>query len=429
MAHSLTRPIPRRTFLETGALAVGALATARVLGAEKPAVPAGPKAHVTARDMLRGLLYTKKEVDEWLAGKAFPFAKYSSEYGWLLRPGRVREGVDKSVCVYTFGPLDERITINYRDRPCRINTYGNSYTQCHQVSDGETWQEALAAHLQEPLRNFGVGGWSVYQAYLRMLREEQRAPAEFIVFNIYEDDHFRNLDSWRNIRAKKHVRFIEPTLPHVVVNAEEQRFDERPNPCPTPASVYHLTDLDWVEQQFKDDFALRIMLAHANATASNPEQAYADINRLATTHGIITRVDTGAALSKAAEALHCRTAYFSSMRIVEKIETYARQTGKRVLYVLSGPARNIAQFVSEGVRRDQPFVDFMRAQKLPFVDLLDTHVRDFASYKGDIKDYLARHFIGHYNPRGNFFCAQAIKGPLVQMLDPKPVPYRSDSEV
>ena len=61
----------------------------------------------------------------------------------------------------------------YKDKPCRINTYGNSFTLCHQVSDGETWQEYLAGHLGEPIRNFGMGGFGVYQAYRRMVREEQ----------------------------------------------------------------------------------------------------------------------------------------------------------------------------------------------------------------------------------------------------------------
>ena len=120
---------------------------------------------------------------------------------------------DGSISTYSYvGEDGERIMSNYRDRPCRINTYGNSYTQCHQVSDNETWQEVLAAHLQEPVRNFGIGGWSVYQAYLRMLYEEERTPAEYIIFNIYEDDHLRNLDSWRNIRVRKHPQHIESTL-------------------------------------------------------------------------------------------------------------------------------------------------------------------------------------------------------------------------
>jgi hypothetical protein len=65
---------------------------------------------------------------------------------------------------------------------------------------------------------------------------------------------------------------------------------------------------------------------------------------------------------------------------------------------------------------------------LPVVDLAEAHEADFTHYKGDLKDYLAQFFIGHYNPRGNFFCANAIMTKLVEMLDPKPVPYRAGSE-
>jgi len=130
------------------------------------------------KDHLSNLLYTKKEVDDWFADKAFPFAKYHNEYGWLLRNASFQDGVNNSTSVYTYVEDDgERIMSNYRDTTCRINTYGNSFTQCHQVSDHETWQEILAAHLQEPVRNFGIGGWSVYQAYLRMLNEGQRKPS------------------------------------------------------------------------------------------------------------------------------------------------------------------------------------------------------------------------------------------------------------
>jgi hypothetical protein len=42
-----------------------------------------------------------------------------------------------------------------------------------------------------------------------------------------------------------------------------------------------------------------------------------------------------------------------------------------------------------------------------------------------IEDYLRRYYIGHYNPRGNYFQAFAIKDKLVEMLEPKPISYRS----
>ena len=166
----------------------------------------------------------------------------------------------------------------------------------------------------------------------------------------------------------------------MVLKAPEGNVEERPNPCPTPESVYHLTDLDWVEERFKDDFALKIMLAHANASSPNPEKGYADLLKLATAHGIETRIDTGAALSAAADALHTSAALYSSRRIVELIEAFAHRTNKRVLYVLTGPAQTVARRVEEGVRRIQPLVDFMRQRRLPFVDMVEAHVGDFARY-------------------------------------------------
>ena len=197
------------------------------------------------QNYLNNILYSKQEIDDWLAGRAFPFSSYHSQFGWLLPNARFRDGIDDSVSVYTYAADDgERIMSNYKEQPCRINTYGNSFTQCHQVSDHETWQEVLAAHLQEPVRNYGIGGWSVYQAYLRMLKEEQRNPADLIIFNIYDDDHKRNLDAWRNIRVHKHPQHIEAPLPYLKVNPAKMEVIPCKNPCPTAESLYDLCDLD-----------------------------------------------------------------------------------------------------------------------------------------------------------------------------------------
>lgn len=383
---------------------------------------------ITARDYLSKILYTREEVDDWFDGKAFPFSKHDPELGWLLPDARFADGFDGSVSTYTYEPNDgPRKVINYEDQPCRINTYGDSFTQCHQVSDGETWQETLAAHLGEPVRNFGIGGWSVYQAYLRMLREEARTPGDLIILNIYDDDHYRNLDSWRNIRVHKHPQHIEATLPHLVVDLQNRSSEERPNPCPTRESYYNLCDLDWVEDQFKDDFVLSIMLAHANAKEGNPEAAYKAIQDLATTHGINTRIDAGDRIDEAAQAIFTEAALFSTMHIVEKVEAFARERGKRVLYILSYPPKPIARRIIEGTRADQPFVDFLDEKGLPVVDLMEAHVADFAQFSIPVDEYLKRYYIGHYNPQGNMFTAFAIKDRVVEMLDAAPPAYREST--
>ena len=415
----------RKTFLKQSGL------TALAIGAN-PSV-FGQKAEGTpmdAREFLKRILYTKEEVDQWLAGTAFPFAKYSSEFGWLLPNARFRDGIDNSVSVYSYvQPDGERVMRNYSDKPCRINTYGNSFTQCHQVSDDESWQEVLAAHLQEPVRNFGIGGWSSYQAYLRMLKEEQRTPAEYIIFNIYDDDHRRNLDSWRNIRMRKHQRFIEPTLPYVKVNVKEGTFEECRNLCPTSESIYDLCDLDKTYAMFKDDFMLKIMLAHQNAKTKNPFASYKDVIALTSAHGIETSIETNEQLSQAANELQNQSALFATQKIVEKIEAYAKANGKNVLYVLSFPPTSVARRINEGKRWDQPFVDFLNDRRLPVIDLMEAHLKDYAKYKISVKDYLEQYFIGHYNPRGNLFCAFALKDRLVEMLTPKPLPYQENANV
>ncbi len=321
----------------------------------------------------------------------------------------------------------ERITINQANKPCRINTYGDSFTQCSQVNDGETWQEYLAAHLCEPVRNFGVGGYSVYQAFLRMRREEERRPAGLVIFNVYDDDHYRNLEPWWSIRWGRHPNGAGMTLPYLKFDETAGTFTEMANLCATAESFYNLCDLDWVERQFKDDFVLKIMLEHANARESNPAMRYENLMKQDRTLGIVTGINRGKTISRKAEERHTRTALLASMKVIEWVEALANETGKKVLYVLSFNSASIAHRVETGTRTDQPFLDFLNLEGLPYVDLMEAHLADFALYGGPIAEYLNRCYIhfctGHYGPRGNFFTTFAIKDRVKDLLNPRPISY------
>jgi hypothetical protein len=321
--------------------------------------------------------------------------------------------------------------VSYRDEPCRINTYGDSFTECHQVSDGETWQEVLAAHLCEPIRNYGVGGYSVYQAYLRLLREERKTPAEYIIFNIYDDDHYRNLNG-----------LGKPSRPYVWANPSTGEFVEYKNPYPNPESLYNQCDVDHVYETFRDDFVLKIRLAldrpHRdgeplqkileNGDIPENPRGYDDVVDLASKHGIEAQITSSEELVRIASLLYNRAALYASMRIVEKVEEFAAEKGKKVLYVLSFRSDSIASRVNEGYRFDQDFVAFLEKRGLPHIDLMEAHLAEFAKFNMSIEDYLQRYYIGHYNPLGNFFQAFAVKNKLVDMLEPKPITYRDDEE-
>ncbi len=155
---------------------------------------------LSTREYLGRARFSREGIDRFLDDSAHNWATFDPELGYLRKPSIQRDGVDGSYAVCRHGPFGERRTLNYADQPCRINTYGDSFTQCDQVSDGETWQEYLAAHIGEPIRNYGIGGYGVYHAFRRMVREEATdASARFVILNIWSDDHFRSVYGWRLI--------------------------------------------------------------------------------------------------------------------------------------------------------------------------------------------------------------------------------------
>ena len=398
-AKASIRRSRRRRFLAQSIAGVGA-ASLSGIGADTLLASAenADDYEQRARSYLKTLLLSREDVDGWLKQKVFPFCKYDSELGYLHINRDFKEGQDGAICQYRYDKLDARRMMAYGDQPCRINTYGNSFTSCEQVSDGETWQEVLAAHLGEPVRNYGIGGYSVYQAYLRMLREEKRAAAKYIIFNIFDDDHYRHLGGWYRFKFGVNRISPNPTVPYLVVDPDEGKIVKRLNPCPTAESVYQLCDLDRVYELFKHDLMLK--------------------NRL----GRIARKQRGEEVppSDYDDAELTRYGIYATTQVVDKVEQFAKRTNKTVLYVLSYGGYVVRQFMEHGGRFDQALVGFLNDRKLPYVDLLKAHDEDFDHFRADIDAYLSRYYIGHYNPLGNFFCADAIKEKLVAMMDPKP---------
>jgi hypothetical protein len=354
------------------------------------------------RAFLKRFLYSRDELDACLAGKGFHFSRYDAEVGYVHGDRDYKEGMHGAICSYRYDRTGARRTIAHANLPCRINTYGNSFTSCEQVSDGETWQEVLAAHLGEPLRNFGTGAYSVYLAYLRMKREEKRQPARYIIFNIYDDDHYRNLLAWQRFRFGVNYKSIAPTTPYVSVNPETREFVEHPNPCPKAEALYGLCDLEDAFRILKDDYLLdRYVLREQRREHKDPRAPANDYEDEELT----------------------RHALYASMRIIEKVEEFAAREKRQVLYVLSYSSTTIRRRLNDGHRFDQAFVDFFNQRKLPYVDLLKAHTDDYAKFAPGVDAYLKRYFIGHYNPLGNHFCAFALKDKLLETLRPPPPAY------
>jgi hypothetical protein len=198
-------------------------------------------------------------------------------------------------------------------------------------------------------------------------------------------------------------------VPFVVCDLDAGTLVERPNPCPTGESLYSLCDLERVSKVFEGDYTLdrnvRRQKAQPDGAAVLPNASDFDDEDLT------------------------RRAVFATTKIVDKIEEFASRNDKKVLYVLSFGADRIKRVVKLGRRFDQQLVDYLDRRKLPYVDLLQAHLVEFKSFAADLDTYLARYFIGHYNPLGNHFCAFAMKDRLVKMLDPAPPAYSPPPEI
>lgn len=379
---------------------------------------------------LRKSVVDKKTLDVFLSPKELSWAKFDPVTGYRLGNYMPRDGMDKSSTISTSRSNGARTAQAYVDKRCRINTYGDSFTQCHQVSDAETWQEYLAGHLGEPIRNFGMGGFGVYQAYRRMIREEKtEVGAKYLIFYIWGDDHVRSLlrcrhaaiYPWWNDDGGR--AFHNNFWANVEMNLQTGELEEHENRLPTPESVYKMTDADWTVQALKDDLGLNLMMyARGNVSDLDMEGARKLAGHLKFESPELANAKPSRAVI---DQLLNRYAFAGTKMILAKAKEFAEQNDKKLLVVLFDPSRVMRPLVEGKARYDQEVVDFLKEKQFRYFDMNLVHVEDFKNFSIPFDQYTKRYFIGHYNPAGNHFFAYSIKNTVIDWLDPKPITYQN----
>src|SRR5688572_24412042 len=386
------------------------------------AQPAPP----TFEAYLRKSVVDKKTLDVFLDAKELSWAKFDPITGYRLGNYMPRDGIDRSSTISTSRSNGARTSHAYVDKPCRINTYGNSFTLCHQVSDSETWQEYLAGHWGEQIRNFGMGGLGVYQAYRRMVREEKtEIGAKHLIFYIWGDDHIRSLLRcrhaaiylWWNDDGGR--AFHNNFWANIEMNLETGQLEEHENLLPTPESVYKMTDPDWTVRALKDDLALN-MFMYARGNVRDLDMT--NVRKLAAHLRFDREGLDGPQPSRGLiEQLLDSYSLMATKTILTKAKQFAEKHDKKLMVVLFDPSRVMRPLVQGKPRYDQPIVDFLREQQFRYFDMNLIHVEDFKHFSVPFDQYVKRYFIGHYNPAGNHFFAYSIKNTIVDWLDPKPI--------
>ena len=84
---------------------------------------------MTYEEYIRDAAASKEEIDVFLNKPSW--AQFDPDVGYILGNFSPHDGVDGSKTISTVRQDGARTSFVYADRPCRINTYGNSFTQCH----------------------------------------------------------------------------------------------------------------------------------------------------------------------------------------------------------------------------------------------------------------------------------------------------------
>jgi len=392
--------------------------------------------------LLHTAAYHQIEIDRLLDPKKPSFLYFDPALGYRIKDYAFRDGMEKSFSIGSYEKHGgHRKMINYANQPCRINTYGDSYTQCAQVSDGETWQEILAAHLREPMRNYGVGGYGVYHAYLKALEiEVTDLAAEYIILNVWDDDHKRNLDAARWIRVAWMCRDLprgtkkgENDYPvhgfpwaHMRYDLKKGDFIELPGICEKAEDLYKLVGKDNYYATFKND-----NIAHLYILTQGGEAPIGELENIAEAFGLKVDLRNPATRTKDANKLHTIYGMRSTMYIVNKLGGWAAKNGRKLMVLLSYDVPSVMNFIEKGERWDEEFLDYLKNNNVTFVDFLPKAADEYKMFSIPVEKFIERFYIeragaqvfGHYNPYGNFWFAFALRKALVNWLNPKPPTY------
>ena len=391
----------------------------------------GQQNSITFEEYLLNSAASEEEIDVFL--NKLSWARFDPDVGYILGNYAPMDGVDNSRTISTVREDGARTSFVYTSRPCRINTYGNSFTQCHQVSDAETWQEYLAGHLGEPVRNYGMGGFGVYQAYRRMLREENTGnAAEYVMLYIWGDDHIRSLlrcryalmRDWRrraDLKEGTGIMFHGNFWCNIEMNMKTGMLEEHESRIRTREELIRMTDPEWMLENLKDDLALQMYLYKQGQITD------IDIETMKKLAGYLhTDFNPRAEnLSEEIGDLLNSYAYSATKYILEKTREFTDENGKKLLVILLDPGTAMRQLLEGKPRVDQEIVDFLQQNDYHYFDMNLVHVEDYKSFNLSISEYYKRYFIGHYNPGGNHFFAYSLKNILVDWLDPKPFTYQT----
>ncbi len=139
-----------------------------------------------------------------VAPKADALMEFSPRYGWTLATNVQTTFMGTRVSVNNIGARRvEDTPPNPPSGTLRVGCYGESFTFCFEVHDGEDWPSQLeqAATGKLEVLNMGVIGWGTDQSLLRFRDTQQALQSDIVLLGIMSENIQRNVNRLVSVRA------------------------------------------------------------------------------------------------------------------------------------------------------------------------------------------------------------------------------------
>jgi hypothetical protein len=139
-------------------------------------------------------------------------------------------------------------TVTYR-MPL-VASFGDSYTHCSDVGDGETWQAYLSELLQADIYNFGTPGFGTDQAYLKYLTVRSKLHTDVVILGLITE----NINRIVNIYRPFYFSDTGLRLPKPRFVLEGGRLELLENPVTGRADIERLCDEPFIHELGRHDY-------------------------------------------------------------------------------------------------------------------------------------------------------------------------------
>ncbi|RAG86343.1 hypothetical protein DN069_06865 [Streptacidiphilus pinicola] len=124
---------------------------------------------------------------------------FDPDLGWCRRPGEhATEHTDDGDVTFRTDALARRANPGHEDTPATVACFGDSFTFCRLVDDDHTWPHHLTRLTGEVTANYGVGGYGLDQALLRLERELPRLGCRTVIMGVVPETMARVHSAWKH---------------------------------------------------------------------------------------------------------------------------------------------------------------------------------------------------------------------------------------